>query len=426
MPKLSRSLPKYRKHRASGQAIVNLSGRDHYLGRHGTAASKREYDRLIGEWLAAGRQPLEVRPDQLSLAALCIRYLGFARTHYVKDGRPTDEPSGIKAAMRFLQADYAPRPAAKFGPLALKAVRRRMIEADLAIATINQNVNRLRRMYRWAVAEELISPIVHEALRAVPGLRRGRGEARETDPVLPVDDKIVEATLPHLPEMVADMVRFQRLTGCRPQDVCSLRPCDLDRSGEVWKYQPPEHKTAWRGHERLIPIGPKAQDILLRYLARDAHSCCFRPCDSEARRRADAHLARTTPLSCGDRPGLNRKRRPKRQAGMKYDTDAYRRAIHRACDKAFPPTGQLAQQECESKAAWKKRLTADQVPDLELWQSDHRWSPNQLRHSAGTEVRQQFGIEAAQMVLGHKNAHVTQIYAVRNFELAAKVARQIG
>ena len=56
----SKALPKYRKHRVSGQAIVTLSGKDFYLGPHGTKASKSEYDRLIGEWLANGRQaPIE-------------------------------------------------------------------------------------------------------------------------------------------------------------------------------------------------------------------------------------------------------------------------------------------------------------------------------------------------------------------------------
>jgi hypothetical protein len=31
------SFPKYRKHKASGQAVVTLAGRDHYLGPRGTA-----------------------------------------------------------------------------------------------------------------------------------------------------------------------------------------------------------------------------------------------------------------------------------------------------------------------------------------------------------------------------------------------------
>ena len=57
MPRLTNSVPKYRKHRPSGQAVVTIAGHVHYLGPHGTKASRLEYDRLISEWLAAGRSP---------------------------------------------------------------------------------------------------------------------------------------------------------------------------------------------------------------------------------------------------------------------------------------------------------------------------------------------------------------------------------
>jgi hypothetical protein len=35
MPKLVNRLPKYRKHKATGQAVVTLNGSDCYLGPHG-------------------------------------------------------------------------------------------------------------------------------------------------------------------------------------------------------------------------------------------------------------------------------------------------------------------------------------------------------------------------------------------------------
>ena len=56
MPRLTNSLPKYRKHKASGQAVVTIDGKDYYLGPHGTKASRLEYDRLIGEWVQNGRK----------------------------------------------------------------------------------------------------------------------------------------------------------------------------------------------------------------------------------------------------------------------------------------------------------------------------------------------------------------------------------
>lgn len=65
------SLPKYRKHRASGQAVVTLNGKDFYLGPHGTRASKAEYDRLLGEWLAAGRQLPAEAEDEAPACGVC-------------------------------------------------------------------------------------------------------------------------------------------------------------------------------------------------------------------------------------------------------------------------------------------------------------------------------------------------------------------
>ncbi len=54
------------------------------------------------------------------------------------------------------------------------------------------------------------------------------------------------------------------------------------------------------------------------------------------------------------------------------------------------------------------------------------FSPNQLRHTVGTEVRAQFGLEHAQVTLGHSRADVTQTYAERDMAKAREVARKIG
>ena len=56
MPKLSANrLPACRHHKASGQAIVTLSGKDFYLVPWKSKVAALEYDRLTNEWLAAGR-----------------------------------------------------------------------------------------------------------------------------------------------------------------------------------------------------------------------------------------------------------------------------------------------------------------------------------------------------------------------------------
>ena len=90
------------------------------------------------------------------------------------------------------------------------------------------------------------------------------------------------------------MVRLQRLTGARPGEICSLRPLDLDTSGDVWRYIPEKHKTSHRGRERIILIGPRGQSILRPYLLRAADAFCFSPQESERKRLLQQTENRTT------------------------------------------------------------------------------------------------------------------------------------
>jgi integrase len=418
MPRLVAAFPKYRKHKASGQAVVTLNGRDHYMGPYGTAASKAFYDRLIAEWLVQGRSASHRQAEAITITVLCARYLRFAKGYYQKDGECTGTVLSIKASIRYLRDWYGKSPASQFGPLALKAIRQRMIDDGLSRSYINDHVARIKLMFRWGVGEELLPVEVYQGLAAVPGLRCGRTTARETAPVTPVDDTIVDATLPLMPEVIADMVRLQRLTGMRPAEVCIIRPCDIDQSGEVWLYRPATHKTEHHGRDRVVFFGPEAQELLRRYLTRDATTNCFRPCDSMAKVLAAKHAARKTPMSCGNVPGSSKKRRPKRVPGEVYEVDQYRRAIARACDRAFPhpELGKLKQ----------NALTPEQRTELKQWQSGHRWAPNRLRHAFATEVRKKYGLEAAQVALGHSSAAVTQVYAERDLEKGSQVARALG
>jgi integrase len=389
MPKLHHRTPKYGRHRATGQAVVTIDGRDIYLGRHGTTESRNRYDQLVSEWLAAGRQ-IAALLDGLTVDEVLARYWQFAQLHYRKHGEPTGELDNIRYALRPLEALYGESSACEFGPLALKAVRETMIAGDLSRGVINQRIGIIKRVFRWAVSEELVPVSVFQALATVAGLRRGRTGAREAPPVRPVSAADVDATLPHLPPVVGDMVRFQRLTGCRPAEVCLVRPCDVDRSAPTWAYRPASHKTEHRDRERVIFVGPQAQQVLLPYLARGPEAYCFSPAESEARRRAELRRRRKTPVqpSQVDRSVAT----PKRKPGCSYNKRSYAYAVQRACDRASIP----------------------------------RWSPNRLRHAAATLLRARYGLEAAQLVLGHARADVTQIYAERDLGRAAEIMGQVG
>ena len=240
MPKLATPrVPSYRRHKPTGQAVVTINGRDIYLGKWNSAASKDEYDRLIAEFLANGRR---LQSDAgTTVVEVLNAYRKFAENYYRKDGRVTSEYGCILESLKIVRELYGRKIANDFGPLALKAVRQRMVDKGWSRGHINKAIGRIRRCFKWAVENELVRRDLYHGLMAVSGLRKGRSEAREPDPVMPVDDATVQATLPHLTSVVAAMVRFQRITGCRPQDVCNLRPCDVDMSGEVWLYRPSTH-----------------------------------------------------------------------------------------------------------------------------------------------------------------------------------------
>ncbi len=425
MPRLSRTVPRYRKHRASGQALVVLCGQCYYLGPYGTKTSKLEYDRLIAEWLARGRRPLADPVEEstgITIVELIARYKRYADGYYRKDGSVTSEVASILSAAKVLKELYGREPVNEFGPLRLQAVQQSMIRAKWTRSNINKQVQRLVRIFRWGVSQELVRPDVAQALRAVQGLHKGRTEARESVPVRPVEDGMVTVTLEHLPAIVADMVRLQRLTGCRPEEICAIRPCDVNTSGPVWAYRPQSHKTEHHGRERVIFIGPRGQDVLRPYLLREKSAFCFCPAEGERKRRVKLGEQRKTPAGYGNGPGTNRKVDPQRTAGDQYTTASYRRAIQRACELAFGLPDELRKFPKDLPEAERK----DRRTKAGQWRAEHTWHPNQLRHSAATEIRKRFGLEAAQVTLGHAAADVTQVYAERDLEKAASVMAQVG
>jgi len=454
--------PSYRKRAGYDQAIVTLTDalskqrRDYWLGPHGTPASRELYHRVIAAWEAGGRRLPD--PDE-------FRPAGAARTngaaHDAKPGEPTVaelvraywrtagreyEESRliiIRVTLRLLRTHFGSEPASSFGPRKLRALRDAMIAGDptpgadgrptrrpWARRTCNDRVGIVVALFRWAAAQEMVPPSVPQGLAMLAPLKRGRSAASEGRRVTPADPAAVRKTLPYLSRQLAAVAELQMLTGARPGELLGMRPRDIDRSADsdVWVFRPQRHKNEHRGLDRAIHLGPRAQAILAPFLkGRDPGASVFSPAEAEAERLKRQHAARVTPLSCGNRPGTNKADAPAVRPGERYTTDTYRRAVERACDRAFPPPAPLGQREGETRAAWEKRLTPKQRAELTAWRKAHRWHPHQLRHTAATEIRKAFGLEAAQLTLGHSSAQVTDaVYAERDQTRVAEIMRRVG
>jgi integrase len=422
---MPRSKPSYRLHKATGQAIVTLPDanggrRDVYLGKYNTPESRAEYDRVLAEWQAQNHRLAGLKvglsnprfDPELTINELADAFWPEAEKHYRHpDGTPTGELHDFRLSFRPLKYLYGHTRAIDFGPLALKAIREAMISgswlerldpevrkkyqkarkpACLSRGVINQRIGRIRRMFKWGVENELIPATVLHALQAVKGLQRGRTEARETEPVKPVPEAHITAILPALRPQVADMVLLQFHTGMRPGELCRMRTIDLDTSGQVWFYNPANHKTQHHGHARSIPLGPKAQEIVKRHLKTDLHAFLFSPRQVMADLRREQRQNRKTKVQPSQL--CRRRARPERSPGDSYPVNSYATAIRRACIKQGVP----------------------------------HFHPHQIRHTKATEIRRAAGLDAARVVLGHRSPKVTEVYAEIDTNKAAEVAARLG
>jgi hypothetical protein len=194
--------PGYRLHKKSGQAIVTLNyangrRRDVLLGPYDTPFSRAEYARVIAEWKAENLRLAE--SPSVTVAEILRDYHRFAEVYYRDPtGQPTNELAEIRLSIRPLRELYGHTPAAAFGPSSLETVRDRMVKSGLSRGVVNQRIGRLKRVFKWAVNKELIPPTRLHALQTVPGLKAGRTEARETEPIRPVHPNRVDAVLPFL------------------------------------------------------------------------------------------------------------------------------------------------------------------------------------------------------------------------------------
>ena len=356
------------------------------------------------------QNPKDIQIAVTNIASLIAAYLKHCDEYYLdENGKPTKEVQEVRYTLKPMTEVFAALGVEDFGPLRLIEVRDRMIGLDWSRKMINQRVGRIKRMFKWAVSRQLISPVVYHGLMTVEGLKRGRSAAKETPKRRPVKEKYVHAILAHTTPVVAAMIELNMLTGMRPGELVIMRPADIDRSDKaVWHYFPEKHKNQYRNIDRVISIGPRGQELLRPYMLRPETAFCFSPAESEKMRQEKLHAERTVPLKYGNRPGTNRVSRPKKKLGEVYTVSGFGHAVAHALKAA-------------NKVVTEKAAAKGKEPQL-----IPHWMPYQLRHTAATKVRKEMGYECAGATLGHTNMSATAIYAERNQGLADEAAKRFG
>lgn len=437
--RVSGAMPQVRLHKPSGNGRVNVGGREVYVGRYGSPEAHQRYLELMVEhgYLPAtavpvpAAKPVEPEPTRLpagnedvpaglTVGELCRMYL----VHLDETNPPGRKVSTRNRALAAARAmrPLATMPAAKFGTRAFLDVRQRLIETPrrvqekkppkvgkrsrrkpeppalpsapvpLSRRWVNDVMQAVRAMFDWGVLQELVPDDRAAALRVVKPLKEGESKARETPRRKPVKPSVVRATLPYLTPEVADLVLFIRWTGCRPSEAAGMRLGRIrDREKPVWRYVPRRHKTAHRGKQRHIAIGPKARAIVEAHaVGRGPREYVFTPQRSLRRvEPVDGVLsmrqAKTSPL-----------------VGDRFTKDALRIAVRRAVARANKEREKLGE------------------PPLPYW------TPYQLRYLRLREIRKAAGLEAAQATAGHSEATMTDHYAPANWGRAARAALATG
>ncbi|MFP4224032.1 MAG: tyrosine-type recombinase/integrase [Phycisphaeraceae bacterium] len=386
------------------------------------AAVRREFRQWIKRWrIDAGvRNP--AAKTGLTIADLCVSYLEHAQRFYTKRGKPTSHVWNIQSALQRLIELFGDLPADELTPPRLARYRDSLDQPDARRNTINAWLTIVRQAWSWGAEQGHVHPDVALRLTTVKRLQRGRCRAGEPETVAAVAWETVADTLPELSPTVSAMVQIQWHTGMRPGEVCVMRTGDLDTSGDVWLYRPTEHKGEHHQQDRVIAIGPQGQAILEPYLRTNLAAYLFSP--RAAARQSAATSARRT-------------------MARRYTSTSYRRAIHRACGRAFPPEGELARQEVhwtgrkrkkrrpETLAEWQRRLGPERWQAVLAWQQAHRWSPHQLRHAKEAALEKSEGLEAARLLLGHSGVATTAGYGQsererRELDLLRELALRYG
>lgn len=182
--------------------------------------------------------------------------------------------SRIYGCLKRMESMFGETPVDDFGPVKLRAIQTKLNETGNSRRYINDQVRDIIRIMKHGVSLELVSPATITALETIPSLRQG--EAPDRPPRQGVSLEQVKNTLPELHPVVAGMVRIQLGTGCRPSELFSMTPAQVDTSGEVWLYTPLRHKTSAKGKSRCIPIVGPTRDVLRPYLECPSDQHCFR------------------------------------------------------------------------------------------------------------------------------------------------------
>jgi len=350
-----------------------------------------------------------VNPNKcVTVGDLLTRFHVYARktTAEVESNKEHPDFVFIRRIEQFLRP-YRDWPVKDFGPDELFNVQQALLNHSYDRGDkvkrytrrgVNDTVNWARKIWRWGMGRGMVTAEQVQGLEEVKPLRIGNSKAPDNTKRKRVTEKEFNKVFKQVGSVVGDMLKLIWHTGMRPNEVCSMRPYDILRDDiECWLYIPGrdqspvgKHKTMRFEKIKVIPLAKESQEILKSRI-KDFNSMdyIFNPQESVQEFLAKKAEERKTPLSCGNRPGTNRKDHAMIKPRDRYDHHTLRKACQRACLRAGVES----------------------------------FVPYDLRRSMATRARATLGKEAAKVLLGHASTSTTEIYLLEEVQEAMKVAK---
>lgn len=244
----------------------------------------------MGSLYTTGKKPEEY-PKDLTVYEIGARFLAD-----LKKNLSAHEWGKYDRVVNDLCALAGLTEAGKFSPVRLRELQVKWIQDGFSRVVINKMLFKVLRVFSWAVSYDLIPAAVLVGLKTVPTLRRGTPGVTETKPVDLVSEATVKQTLPFLPRPIQGILLLQLATGCRVGEIRNMQVKDLDRSGKVWIFRPVQHKNAWRGKAREVPIGASGQTVIKEFLKPDPDAFLFASWTGKPYEQS--HLARAIRTVC--------------------------------------------------------------------------------------------------------------------------------
>lgn len=369
MARPKQTVPTYRLHRASGLACCYVNRERKYLGKFGSPESKRRFAEIVSEATAAGSHPLVSHPASKAAPAtvneLLLRFASDELPRYADA-----EQHCFKGVIRILHQLFGETPAANFGPLSLRAVRESMI--------------------RGAKADELPAPPPGQT----PKDRKpwSRSFINKQVKRLRLIFKF-GTSWEMVPQTVCDSLRSVRSLSAGESDATestprtAVPPADLKAVRDILA---DEHRDIF---DLLLLTGARPGEIVdLTTGAIDRSGDVWR---AELRSHKTSHMGKRRVLFFNATAQVILLRH------FKADPDA----------KLFK-----IQRETFACAVKRACIKSEVTPFV----------PHQLRHTVATKLVDDIGLEAAQRLMGHSAAAMTQHYSRLADKLSVEAAKRLG